>query len=372
MPTNVLVLNKSWVVTGAGDPEGTQSAPVGSLFLREEGAVGTSFYVKEAGSGSSGWKAQSGDVSGPAIATNNALALFSGTSGKFLADSAVLVSSLAPVASPVFTGSISIGTTPASQGSIRLDSTGNIYARNAANTNDIRLLRVASDIVTLGAPANALVIAGASVAFPAVPVSGPSALTISGLITATDVEVKTANTPGVWFWNTSSAVDERRWGWGAGPGATELTLKTLNDAGSGIDTAIRVARSGTFVTEVRIGNATAPMLAVGGLSTTPLNADNLTSGTVPVARLPGHSSTHKTGGADVIALDTLGATTDITTLNATTAGHGLLPKLSGNPSTFLRGDGVWAQAGGPALMQADVTSLESRISDLERRLAHHL
>jgi hypothetical protein len=42
------------------------------------------------------------------------------------------------------------------------------------------------------------------------------------------------------------------------------------------------------------------------------------------------------------ALDTLNAPTDITTLNATTSLHGLLPKLGGGTSNFLRADGSWA------------------------------
>jgi hypothetical protein len=60
MATNVLVLNKSWLVTGVSDPEGTAPAPVGSLYLREDGSVGTSVYVKEMGSGATGWKALTG------------------------------------------------------------------------------------------------------------------------------------------------------------------------------------------------------------------------------------------------------------------------------------------------------------------------
>jgi hypothetical protein len=43
-------------------------------------------------------------VDGPAIATNNAIALFDGVSGKLIKDSATLLSSLAPLASPAFTG----------------------------------------------------------------------------------------------------------------------------------------------------------------------------------------------------------------------------------------------------------------------------
>ncbi len=43
-------------------------------------------------------------VDGPAAATNNAIALFDGITGKLIKDSGVLVSSLAPLASPAFTG----------------------------------------------------------------------------------------------------------------------------------------------------------------------------------------------------------------------------------------------------------------------------
>lgn len=41
--------------SGAGTPEGTLAAPVGSLFLRNNGAYGTSLYVKENGVGNTGW-----------------------------------------------------------------------------------------------------------------------------------------------------------------------------------------------------------------------------------------------------------------------------------------------------------------------------
>jgi len=54
-----------------------------------------------------------------------------------------------------------------------------------------------------------------------------------------------------------------------------------------------------------------------------------------------HHQTHELGGTDPIKLDDLNPPDDNTDLNATTARHGLLPKLSGAPTTFLRGDGVW-------------------------------
>jgi len=65
------------------------------------------------------------------------------------------------------------------------------------------------------------------------------------------------------------------------------------------------------------------------------------------ARTPtAHATSHKSGGSDPIKLDELAAPTDITTLNASTTAHGLLPKLSGTTTTFLRGDGTWATPAG--------------------------
>lgn len=43
---------------GTGTPEGAVTAPVGSLFLRTDGGASTTFYVKESGSGNTGWVAK--------------------------------------------------------------------------------------------------------------------------------------------------------------------------------------------------------------------------------------------------------------------------------------------------------------------------
>ncbi len=49
-----------------------------------------------------------------------------------------------------------------------------------------------------------------------------------------------------------------------------------------------------------------------------------------------------------VKLDDLAAPDDNTDLNATTSAHGLLPKLGGGTTNFLRADGTWAApAGGP-------------------------
>lgn len=41
--------------SGAGTPEGAVTAPVGSVFMRTDGGAATSVYVKESGSGNTGW-----------------------------------------------------------------------------------------------------------------------------------------------------------------------------------------------------------------------------------------------------------------------------------------------------------------------------
>ena len=71
-----------------------------------------------------------------------------------------------------------------------------------------------------------------------------------------------------------------------------------------------------------------------------------------------HASRHKSGGADGIKLDELGTPTDVTTLNATTSVHGLLPKLGGGTTNFLRADGTWNAAGSssPASTVTDESS----------------
>lgn len=41
--------------SGAGSPEGVVSAPIGSLYSRSDGGLLTSLYVKQSGSGNTGW-----------------------------------------------------------------------------------------------------------------------------------------------------------------------------------------------------------------------------------------------------------------------------------------------------------------------------
>lgn len=55
---SVLPANGPRDLSGAGTPEGVVAAPVGSTYRRTDGGAGTSFYVKESGSGSTGWVAK--------------------------------------------------------------------------------------------------------------------------------------------------------------------------------------------------------------------------------------------------------------------------------------------------------------------------
>lgn len=78
--------------------------------------------------------------------------------------------------------------------------------------------------------------------------------------------------------------------------------------------------------------------ASGGGTSNFLRADGSFSAPATLA----HATTHKSGGSDSIKLDELAAPTDVTTLDASTLAHGLLPKLAGGTTTFLRADGTYA------------------------------
>jgi len=40
---------------GSGTPEGAETGSVGHIFLRTDGGAGTTLYVKQSGSGNTGW-----------------------------------------------------------------------------------------------------------------------------------------------------------------------------------------------------------------------------------------------------------------------------------------------------------------------------
>ena len=95
-----------------------------------------------------------------------------------------------------------------------------------------------------------------------------------------------------------------------------------------------------------------------------------------IESVPDHNTAHQSGGADEIKLDTLGAPTDITTLNASTAKHGLCPKGTGTGTKYLKDDLTWdtpAGTGGVTFGTTAGTACEgndSRLSDARTPSLH--
>ena len=57
-PRNPAQTSIEGLYSGAGSPEGIVIAAVGSLYGRTDGGAGTTLYVKESGTGSTGWVAK--------------------------------------------------------------------------------------------------------------------------------------------------------------------------------------------------------------------------------------------------------------------------------------------------------------------------
>jgi hypothetical protein len=51
------VLKVVTIRAGTGSPEGAVTAVVGSVYLRTDGGTDTTLYIKESGSGNTGWAA---------------------------------------------------------------------------------------------------------------------------------------------------------------------------------------------------------------------------------------------------------------------------------------------------------------------------
>lgn len=72
-----------------------------------------------------------------------------------------------------------------------------------------------------------------------------------------------------------------------------------------------------------------------------------------------HTSRHASGGADPLKLDDLAAPDDNTDLNASSAKHGLLPKLSNVVTEFLNGQGGWTTPSATVSEIEDVGTAET-------------
>jgi hypothetical protein len=46
------------IQAGTGSPEGSLTAPIGSMYLRKDGGASTTLYIKTSGTGNTGWTAK--------------------------------------------------------------------------------------------------------------------------------------------------------------------------------------------------------------------------------------------------------------------------------------------------------------------------
>lgn len=123
------------------------------------------------------------------------------------------------------------------------------------------------------------------------------------------------------------------------------------------------------VDTVALHSTTAGEVAALSLKASPTTSDHLliedaaagdakkriTIGTLPAAVPAAHAVSHQSGGGDAIKIDDLQPGDDNTDLDSSLAAHGLLRKLTGSTTTFLRGDGAWATPpGGSGLTHPQV------------------
>ena len=157
-------------------------------------------------------------------------------------------------------------------------------------------------------------------------------LTVPGAITSTGGGV-TANTGAGSFGSVS-----------AGTGGISTTGSiTVSGTVDGRDVALDGTNQDNHIASTSnphstdIGNLGSGTLAELNSAVSDATLDDSNDSRTPTA----HASTHQSGGSDPIKLDDLAATDDNTDLNATVSSHGLLPKLGGGTTDFLRADGTW-------------------------------
>lgn len=125
--------------------------------------------------------------------------------------------------------------------------------------------------------------------------------------------------------------------------------KELNFTGNGVTVVDNTVdnRYDITISGAGVGLATTTVAGIVQLATNGQVAANvvvqgndtrLSNARTPIA----HAGTHKSGGTDPIRLDELVAPIDVNTLNASTGAHGLLPKLSGDTTTYLNGSGAFS------------------------------
>lgn len=124
--------------SGAGTPEGTLAAPVGAIYRRTDGGVGTTLYIKESGTGNTGWRAV---AAGGGATPSLAQVLATGNQG----DSEQSIQLDSPAGDSNFFGGVLINTAPNGQKSIIVDSVGVSF--NDTNIGGHTVLQADIDVI---------------------------------------------------------------------------------------------------------------------------------------------------------------------------------------------------------------------------------
>lgn len=158
--TQSQVVNASLnVYEGSGSPESVQAAAVGSIYLRTDGGAGTTLYVKETGTGTTGWVARDVFTDGVTLTDGTDLTIGAGTGSKLGQDTSKLAFYGAdPVAQPdAYTQTydtadktLDVASTTAFTGQDNTQ-TGDVYAKSA----DLEQLR--QDLVDVAQTLNAVI-----------------------------------------------------------------------------------------------------------------------------------------------------------------------------------------------------------------------
>lgn len=111
--------------------------------------------------------------------------------------------------------------------------------------------------------------------------------------------------------------------------------------------------SDAMAVDAAAGTGSLRTLGTAGTSAAAGNDSRLSDARTPTA----HATSHKSGGSDAVKLDELAVPTDVTTLNASTSAHGLLPKLSNVSTEYLNGQGSWATPAGGGGTSVGVAAL---------------
>jgi hypothetical protein len=220
----------------------------------------------------------------------------------------------APADGLIVEGNVAIGVTSTSEA---LTVNGAVKIGNASATGDGTIRWDGSDFEGRKS--------GSWVSLTAQPISNLNELSdVSG--TPSDNDVLTYITASGWI--PLSAGSSHTIASHSDTTATGAELETLTDGSNADALHSHVLASHASSHE----NGGGDEISVSGLSGTLADPQTPTS----------HASDHQSGGGDAIKLDDLATPDDNTDLDATTSIHGLLPKLGGGTSNFLRADGSWA------------------------------